>query len=99
MDRPVYIGCFSSFSSSDFNPDHYATGSHLDCLVHCKTQSKNFVLLQENKCYCHSDDSYSRLFISGLLVSTAQCNTTCETDSNSYCGGVDRFSVYVAGKH
>ena len=99
VDRPVYIGCFSSFTSSDFSPDHYDTSSHLDCLVYCKNQFKNFVLLQENKCYCHSKDTYSKLFIYGLLVSSAQCNITCETDSNSYCGGVDSFSVYVAGNH
>ena len=99
VDRPVYIGCFSSFNSSDFSPDHNDTSSHLDCLVLCKGQLKNFVLLQENKCYCHSKDTYSELFISGLLVSSAQCNITCKTDLNSYCGGVDRYSVYVAGKH
>jgi len=99
VDRPVYIGCFLSFSSSDLIPELSQTSSHLDCLVLCNKQSKRFVLLQETDCYCHSDDSYYQLFKSGSLVPSAQCNITCESHPHSYCGGVDRYSVYVTGKH
>ena len=99
MDRPVYIGCFLLFSSSDLIPELSQTSSHLDCLVLCNKQSKRFVLLQETDCYCHSDDSYYQLFKSGSLVPSAQCNITCESHPHSYCGGVDRYSVYVTGKH
>ena len=98
VDRPVYIGCFSSFSSSDLIPELSQTSSHLDCLVLCNNQSKRYVLLHKTKCYCHSDDSYYQLFMSGSLVPSAQCNITCESDTNSYCGGVHRYSVYLASK-
>ena len=99
LDRPVYIGCFSPFSSSYLTPEPNQTFSHLDCLVLCNKKSKRFALLQETDCFCHSDDSYYQLFTSGSLVPSAQCNITCESHSHSYCGGVDRYSVYVAGKH
>ena len=98
VDRPVYIGCFLSFSSSDLIPELSQTSSHLDCLVLCNNQSKRYVLLHKTKCYCHSDDSYYQLFMSGSLVPSAQCNITCESDTNSYCGGVHRYSVYLASK-
>ena len=98
VDRPVYIGCYLSFSSSDLIPELRQTSSHLDCLVLCNNQFKRYVLLHKTKCYCNSDDSYYQLYMSGFLVPSAQCNITCESDTNSYCGGVVRYSVYLASK-
>ena len=92
VDLPIEIGCFNKLAGESSIKQ---TSPQL-CLVHCKTESKRFALINDlGVCSCLGALDHNVL----SEINIDRCNHLCsEDESHHRCGGISATSIFVSGK-